>query len=177
MGKGEIISHSGDGQYSVKLLYSGRDRVQARIVELNKKLAALVSDIDEVQKLIEVLITELAAQVDPGSEDEEKEDVVFKITGITAAELEKLIAKLEARLIEIEDILSTKSYLVIPVEPDPDKEDPDKEEKEDPDEDEEDPDKPTKDSTEPQPDPEAPNEDDPPPLDGDNTITGTITDS
>jgi hypothetical protein len=51
MGLGEIISHDGAGQYQVKIKYGGRDRVQARINNLN----ARISDLED----------KIAAETDP----------------------------------------------------------------------------------------------------------------
>jgi len=53
MGKGTIISEAGDGQYSVSLNYAGRERVAARIEEINTALAALVTQIEATQQEIE----------------------------------------------------------------------------------------------------------------------------
>jgi predicted transglutaminase-like cysteine proteinase len=46
MGKGEIIEHLGSGQYTVKIIYGGRDRVDLRISTLNEEIATLQARID-----------------------------------------------------------------------------------------------------------------------------------
>ena len=45
MGKGEIISNYGYGQYLVKIIYGGRDRLTARIAILDDAIANLESRI------------------------------------------------------------------------------------------------------------------------------------
>jgi hypothetical protein len=41
MGKGQIQSHIGDGQYSTKLIYSGRAGIETRITNLQAKITTL----------------------------------------------------------------------------------------------------------------------------------------
>jgi predicted transglutaminase-like cysteine proteinase len=49
MGKGEIISEIGDGQYSVKLLYEGRDRLVASIALFDTKITDLETRISDLE--------------------------------------------------------------------------------------------------------------------------------
>ena len=46
MGKGEILENLGDGKYKVKLIFSGRDRLAAKIAILDAQIAAVQDRID-----------------------------------------------------------------------------------------------------------------------------------
>jgi hypothetical protein len=148
VGKGSIKSYIGDGEYSVQLTYSGRDRVAAQIDALNVRLLALADEMAKVQKEIEDLLVESEAQLDPESIDPDKpiQDDPGDLTDDPG------------------DLTDDRDDLAD--EPDKDSDGPFK-----------DPEEPFKDPEEPFKDPEEPSEDDPPLLDGDSTIEGTITDS
>ena len=59
MGKGEIQSHTAGGEYSVKLIFSGRDRVTAKIAQLDAQIIALETRIAGMEEGIEKSIAQL----------------------------------------------------------------------------------------------------------------------
>ena len=59
MGKGTIISHIGSGEYSVQLTLSGRNRVEAKIAQLESQITALQTRIAAMEDGIEKSIVEL----------------------------------------------------------------------------------------------------------------------
>jgi len=59
MGKGEIISSLGGGEYSVKLIYAARDRITNQIATINAQIAALNDRLAEMEDGIEKTLVEL----------------------------------------------------------------------------------------------------------------------
>jgi len=52
MGKAEIISHAGDGQYAIKVLYDTTAR-DAAITRIDEQIAAMETMIEQLTVLIE----------------------------------------------------------------------------------------------------------------------------
>jgi len=73
MGKGEIISDLGDGEYSLRIIYAGRSENEAKILAYNNK------------------ITELQTQYDSMPEDTVDEVWAKRIVGLQITALEKKV--------------------------------------------------------------------------------------
>ena len=59
MGKGEIQSHISGGKYSVQLTLSGRDRITAKIAQIDEQISALETKIAGMEEGIEKSIAQL----------------------------------------------------------------------------------------------------------------------
>lgn len=71
MGKGEIIDELGDGQYTVRIKYAGRDRVAQQISDIDEILSQLAEQISNLQAEIEDLLLALEPLFDPEKTDPE----------------------------------------------------------------------------------------------------------
>ena len=181
MGKGEIISESGDGRYTIKLKYGGKQLVQDRLNSLTDRIAFIATQIENLKMEIEELIADMDAQKDSGPGVIPEPGTIWELK----KEIEERTKLLEERKKELERRIKGETVKDDPEDDeDPDKEKKDKKKKEDPEDDEEekgddeeDPEDPEPDPKDPEPDPEPPDESDPPGPSGTSKLEGTITDS